>query len=731
MGNKIDFQGLAQVLLGRARELCAEWLPGGRIIGVEYECGSLLGGNGQSLKVNIKSGMWADFATGEKGGDLISLYAAVQKIGQGEAARFLTDRYHYQTPVGLPPPALLDEDIVAPPPSAPMPNMRHSVHGDPSAVWTYYSEEGETLFYIARYEGERKQFVPWSYSKTKQIFVRRAWPEPRPLYGLEFLSSLDKPILLVEGEKAADAARKFIKAYIVMTWPSGSQAWRKVSWTSIHGRKILLWPDADEAGVNAMQGIAELLHPHCPEIKILDVTGQPDGWDAADSGFKTWQEFIEFAKPRASLFQVETPLDESPPPDIAPPIVETAVVPEPSGSSFALLEGLGIDVAKGGNPVIYQHNVAKVFQKWEGFKDLVWYDDFHKNYFIQWKGAAPRQLEEKDERRLMDIFQGKLGFKKLTPPVLSQALYFAADMNVRNEPRDWLDSLIWDENPRIELFLSHCMGTDDTPYTRAVSKNWFLSMAARIFSPGCKADNMVILEGPQGKGKSMALRELAGETFHCEIDVAPDSKNFSELLQGKFLVEMGEMASFSKAEINSIKSMITRQTDRYRAPYAKRAQDYPRHCVFVGTTNDDQYLKDSTGARRFWPVKIKNIDIDQIRAIREQLFAEAVYKFKRGETWHIVPFDEALAAQDDRRQDDVWEEDIRYYLIGKNEVTVKEIADKVLRIDLKHIDRITQNRIAHALTAMGWKSHNLRRGGKQGRVWCPIIEPALKITVID
>ena len=305
-----DFHSLSAELLARSESLCNEWFPAGKKRGHEFVVGDLQGAPGESLSINLNSGVWMDFATGESGGDFISLFAAMHRIEQGEAFRRLCNGH---APAALARPA---ERKSAAPPPAPIvlpvpdnvspPSMRHRQHGVPSATWCYRDQQGRVLGYVARYDPPegRKQIVPWIF--TEAGWTARAFPDPRPLYGLNRLV-LNARVLIVEGEKAADAAQAIVgERYAVLTWPGGAQALGKADFAALAGHKVLLWPDADEPGVACMRKLADRLLPICPEVKVLDVSGQPDGWDAADCGFD-WQEFLAWARPRAQVVGAKPP----------------------------------------------------------------------------------------------------------------------------------------------------------------------------------------------------------------------------------------------------------------------------------------------------------------------------------------------------------------------------------------------------------------------------------------
>lgn len=329
--NKLDFTSLAQRLLLNADTLVPQWLRDGRRRGHEWVCGDLGGSEGDSCSVNLLSGRWADFATGDKGGDLISLYAAIHEISMGDAYRELADEAPASDAPAKPPrPVKPQRAVITPVPSESADHdCIHPVLGAPSQRWTYYDGNGDVLGYVARYDpsGQRKQIIPWTFAADG--WGMGQWPVPRPLYRLQELEARpDDPVIIVEGEKAADAAAALTGSpYVACTWPGGGQALSRANWQTLRGRKVLLWPDADEPGVAAMQRLAEILQPLAAEIKIIDPTGQPDGWDCADSGWTRWADARAWIAPRTSLFRAPEP-----PPAPPGPKPEPAADAEPPAS---------------------------------------------------------------------------------------------------------------------------------------------------------------------------------------------------------------------------------------------------------------------------------------------------------------------------------------------------------------------------------------------------------------
>ena len=308
--HKIDFQQVAAHCLARAESLLREWFPAGRINGREFEVGSLAGEEGGSLRININTGLWKDFAADLSGGDLVSLYAAIKGIKQLDAAKALSGGITTDAPTPAPRPAT--EHSIAPPPNRlPMPSCHHYDFGNPSRIWTYLDADGEVIHYVARYdpEGMKKQVLPWCYDLLQSKFIAKAFPSPRPLYGLRTIAKAPQSaVLIVEGEKSADAAQQIVGSkYAVVTWSGGSSTWAKAGWTAVHGKHIIIWPDADAAGKKAADGIAAALSKHCPSIKTINAKDMPDGWDAANAveegwdweKFKTWASArIDWPRPK-------------------------------------------------------------------------------------------------------------------------------------------------------------------------------------------------------------------------------------------------------------------------------------------------------------------------------------------------------------------------------------------------------------------------------------------------
>ena len=234
-----------------------------------------------------------------------------------------------------------------------------------------------------------------------------------------------------------------------------------------------------------------------------------------------------------------------------------------------------------------------------------------------------------------------------------------AKTNAIHPIRDYLEGLSWDGTPRLDTLLVDYLGAEDTPYTRAVTRKTFMAAVARVFQPGCKFDYVLVLAGPQGRGKSTLVAKMANGWYTDSL-AGIGTKEAYEGLQGYWLIELGELAAMRKIEIETIKNFISKQVDSYRAAYGRRVEDHPRQCVFIGTTNSTAFLRDDTGNRRFWPVRMlaqapaKTVWGDLTQPTIDQLWAEAVTMYQAGEALILPPelTDYALEQQQNFTEDD-------------------------------------------------------------------------------
>ena len=313
------------------------------------------------------------------------------------------------------------------------------------------------------------------------------------------------------------------------------------------------------------------------------------------------------------------------------------------------------------------------------------------------------------------------------PDNVANAAQSLCDQNSFNPVVEYLGLLKWDGVKRVDRWLARYLGAQDTPLNRAIGRLLLVAMVRRAKQPGCKFDFVPILEGPQDIGKSLAIKALAGEENFTDVDPTHlDEKGQQETLAGVWIAELCELSGMKKADIDKTKAFITRTNDRARAAYGRFVTDQPRACIFVGTTNEINYLRDMTGNRRFWPVKVSKIDIGALTRDRDQLFAEAALIEAGGEPL-ILPADlhaDAKAEQEGRVVEDPWEAilagitgSLHPARDGGDEwrVHTKELFNH-LDIPLERRAPQQAQRIAAIMRRLGWEPvENQKIGKEQGK----------------
>ncbi len=360
----------------------------------------------------------------------------------------------------------------------------------------------------------------------------------------------------------------------------------------------------------------------------------------------------------------------------------------------------------------------RVLQCDPSLRDLVWFDEFLGRMMT---GEPAREWIDADDINTTLYIQRELGLLRLGRDIVSQAIVSQASRNKRNCVREYLDSLTHDGVPRIDTFFVDIYGSADSEYVRAASRNFWLAIVARVYKPGCKFDHMIVLEGGEDLGKSLSLEIIGGKWYAAQHESATNTKAFAENLQGKLLIEIEEMDSFSRAEVTTVKKITSAKSDRYRPAYGRHSVDHPRQCVMVGTTNRNDWNKSDTGARRMWPISCHGaVELERLTRDRDQFFAEAVVRHKAGERHWLMPKAETKVEQRQRYDADAWMEPVSGWLLGRGHATVNEIAQECLHIEMAKIDRSAQMRICSVLRALGWfNTGNRRFGGKVKKVWEP------------
>lgn len=828
----IDFVGLAAALLERAHLLVPQWLPAGVERNGRWYIGDFDGSPGESANVNLRTGQWIDNAAPdeEKGGDLISLYARVHHLNNGQAARQLMRELGWErsqparhsrpaqaasaptpaAPTAQAEPSRHDSKwraIVPVPSHAPPPRFRWGYQDKPTGErveleavrhWRY-EFEGQLLGYVARFERTNragqvvKDTLPltWCQDTTDDRGACRwhwkQWEAPRPLYVPATLLSSDPasvPVVVVEGEKCAQAGHELLgHEFDFISWPGGCRSWSLARWSTLMGRTVYLWPDADaqrqrltkaereagldpatkpvrplhqQPGMQAMVGIGSLLMAEhgCTVFMLpMDAPGaRPDGWDIADAIAEGWdaarvRDHIRSAKPFLAP-------DDAARAKAAAGGSTSAIAGAGGGGSAdqarawrakLLLSASGAIKAVRENVVLALDGQALDDGTWlpgiEEAAGLIAFNEFTNDVIktrdTPW-GTAAGLWDEVDELEMGNWLTRVHWLPSMPRGTLEEAVAMVAKRHRFHPVRQQFERLRgqWDGEPRLATWLRRCCleedEWDDTDplhqYLARVGTWLLMAIVARVMTPGCKFDYMVILEGSQGVGKSTFARVLGGDYF-ADTGLVLGDKDSYQNLQGVLVYEWGELDSLTKAEVTKVKQFISSMKDRFRASFDRRARDYPRQVVFIGTTNEDHYLVDPTGNRRMWPVRVtRQIDIEWLQQARDQLFAEAVTRFEAGERFHPTPREqrELFEPQQQQRQVEsaiqaavlryLYDEHQKIGLTGENgtlvnEITAPELLSR-LGISVDKQTHVLVRQVTAALRHAGWTRFRSTRGDR-------------------
>lgn len=561
----------------------------------------------------------------------------------------------------------------------------HYARGVPKMHWEYRDQAGRLLGVTARFEKSdgSKDVQPLTFcqgSHGRRQWRYKAFQTPRPLYGLWRLPADVDPaakpqlVVVVEGEKKADRLFEALGSILpVLGWPGGCKVAHLADWSPLKAFNVLCWPDADaqrdkktgvlyplelQPGMQAMRRIESILLQQGTPVRVVDIGPpgeRPDGWDAADAvaegwTFKQLMEFMSRLLPPAGAdaAAADGPGERTPPaaaPDVGP---DGGAEAQRSGARLYVLPGAstpttaargdgeggaarnwrGDFVRTRGEPRECVPNVMLVLTHHPRWQGVLGFDEFAQR--VVKRRPAPFETDAPGSDEWSDVDDTRTAawiarHEGWVPGsgMVAEAANVVARQNAFHPVLEWLGGLQHDGTPRIDHWMVDHLGVPDTPYVRLVSRYFLIGMCMRVLEPGCKFDTCLVLEGPQGRRKSTALRILGGPWF-SDIELDLQNKDAMSNIRGKWLHEFGEMGSLARAESNRQKSFLSRQVDEFRPVYGRREIRCLRQSAFGGTTNEWQWNKDPTGGRRFWPVEVgAELNIDGLAAVRDQLFAEA------------------------------------------------------------------------------------------------------------
>ena len=376
-------------------------------------------------------------------------------------------------------------------------------------------------------------------------------------------------------------------------------------------------------------------------------------------------------------------------------------------------------------------NYQLVFNNDERYKNLFGYDTFANKLVKFTKDGYKSWSDSDDSTTRCDI---ETDYGLYSPQKYYDAFNKVAQQRSFNPLKDIIENEEWDGKPRIDRFLVDIMKCDNTDYIREVSRMIFYGGINRLYRPGCKFDYMPIFIGPQGSYKSTIVNWLAIHDDYAGDVNTIEGKDALDNIQGRWICEFSELLALVRTkDVEAMKSFTTKCVDKYRASYERRTQEYPRKCIFIGTTNDTQFLSDKTGNRRYLPIKINlragelNNREEEVRAYILQCWREALYLFKNGKTYLTIPakyYKEVLEAQDSAVEDDPRAGIVLDYLNDK------KVGDRVCTVEIftncfngvqKKCTRLEGKEISRMLSSLpDWErsnsTHRFEQFGTQ-RYW--------------
>lgn len=633
------------------------------------------------------------------------------------------------------------------PDEAPPRPVAHIKRGKPSRVWTYRDGAGRLLGYVARFEKSTggKEVLPLTYCRhaVTGAFDWRwiSFPEPRPLYGLERLAAMpDAFVIVVEGEKCVDALQAEIPDRVVVSWPGGGKAVAKADFSPLAGRNAAGWADCDAKRVRlspaeAKLGIDALSKPLLPAEKqpgvmamqeigerVLSLGGrwwdmripapgeQADGWDVADA-------IAEGLHGEAMAEYIRANLVER---HLSPP-AESTSTPKNAGADEEkkrpFVPGL---IFKNGDLAVCMANVYQILAHRAEWRGVIAFDLFAlrvvKRKPPPYEGGTIGDWSDIDDARSAMWLAREYGSMGFTPgsSMVSEAIQVIGRANEWHPVRDWLRSMTWDGVKRLSFWMEDFLGVERSEYSMLVAKWWLMGAVKRVLVPGCKFDYCLVLEGPQGKGKSTVLAIIGGE-WYSDTDLDFTNKDSMVALGGKLVYELAELGALARSDERRQKSFLSRQVDEYRPHYGRSQIKAPRQLVFGGSTNEWEWNKDPTGGRRFWPIACDGeLNLDGLREVRDQLFAEAYHYVLAGERyWPTAEEQKRLFDPEQLRveQPDAIIDAIHDWVYAQVcDFSLAEAAFDGLKLDASKLTRDVQTRIGTALRKLGCERVEKRNG---------------------
>ena len=563
------------------------------------------------------------------------------------------------------------------------------------ARYDYTNETGELLYQVTRHRDpkEFKQRRP----DGRGGFIPNLEGVRQVPFNLVALMASEK-VVICEGEK--DCLNVEAKlGWTATTNSGGATHFRPELVPYFAGKHVVILPDNDDKGRKHGETVAGLVLPVAASVRVVNLPGLAEKGDVSDWLAAGGTEAELRALVRAT-----------------PEWVPTTPEAEPEAVAPGVADHGGLITSVSGAPRSLLANALHLFRSaaWAG---VIARDQFALRTVARqatpWGFTGPWN-EQQDALATewlhhQDVY--------VSSDVTARAIETVAEENGFDPLRDYLTSVEWDRQPRLAGWMHHYLGAPDNPYTETVGTRWAISAVARALRPGCKADHVPILEGAQGQLKSTTCAILGGEFYSDDISDL-GGKDAAMQTAAAWIIELPELDALSRAEQSRVKAFVSRSVDRFRPPYGRRVVELPRRSVFIGTVNHSTYLRDETGARRFWPITVGHVKKDELIRDRNQLWAEARYRFEAGESWWIEDATvTALAAaeQSDRYDTDPWQAVISAWAGSQDSITVSDVLTQAIDRPTAQWTQADQSRVARCLRVTGWIRYQQRT--EAGREW--------------
>lgn len=690
--NRIDFDAINAALSPDA--LVPQWLPDGKRVGSEWVARNPTRADNKpgSFSINLRSGAWADFATGDDGGDLVSLWAYLHHNNDnGAAARELAETHGIRIDSDTRETAarkvadIRDSQprvIMPAPADAGQPDFRHYKHGAPSKVWPYYGAKGQLLMFVCRFDHAdgSKDILPLSWCETPGKPTRWTWrgvtgSAKRPLYGQDRLAALpDADVLIVEGEKTADAAQRIVGTDMaVVAWLGGTATADRVQLRPLIGRRVFLWPDFDskhdkdtgeilplhqQPGGKAMLTIAAGLGGIASTVMLVGY--EPGGkfadtWDLADAEAAGWKaanvrQFLELHA--GDPFTIAGQAGDTPAADPIDPIdaeIDALGLFQPPPEAPAndnTAKPLDVDLnpygfphmSSKGQPQSTVENVAHLLAE---YGITAAYNVISKEVEI----TIPGRYFSQDNRagNAIATITSLCSRNRLPKSDLVEYITLIADSNRRNPAAEFIQARPWDGRDRFAELVA-TLDPANAELAEILLRRWMIgAVGAAMNDRGQAMQGVLVLQGPQGTGKTSWFWTLAGNDRDLAKEGAqlnPADRDSVKSAISYWLVELGELdATFRKADIAALKSFITKDRDDLFLRYSRASSSFPRRTAFLATVNEKAYLRDETGNRRYWSIQcgqnmVAHHDVDV-----QQVWAQAFDLWRAGEQHPLTRYE--------------------------------------------------------------------------------------------